>query len=102
MLTYSCQHVPAQCVQYTRYIHQYQLKSRTSTIGMCPAASCAAVRARSPALNKWRMEVLTRSAGGTVFHYAHYQEGAEPVFYSFPNRQPVRLGADQLILGVDK
>ncbi len=48
------------------------------------------------------MEILTRSAGGTVFHYDSYQEGAEPVFRSFPNRQPVTLGADQLILGVDK
>ncbi len=68
---------------------------------MCPA-SCAAARARSPTLNKWRMEILTRSAGGTVFHYDSYQEGAEPVFRSFPNRQPVALGADQLTLGVDK
>ncbi len=65
--------------------------------GVCPKFFAC-----SPTLNKWRMEVLTRSVSGTVFFYARYQEGAEPVFHSFAGRQPVTLGADQLTLGVDK
>ncbi len=58
--------------------------------------------ARSPTLNKWRMEVLTRAPGGTAYTYYRYTEGkAQPVVLQFTGK-PVTLGADLLNLGVDR
>lgn len=55
----------------------------------------------SPPFYKWRLEVLTRASGGTDYTYYRYVEGAEPFIANFTG-QPVILGADKLIVGIDK
>lgn len=47
------------------------------------------------------MEVLTRASSGTDYTYYRYMEGAEHFEANFTG-QPVTLGADKLILGIDK